>query len=95
MDRIPNSYYEIPYIDIENFEFDDTVNLISRSFALKNNVIPMEQYDNHVTVCMGIPNIELYNKLGTKTKKQITIFKGDPNKIKKLIKMLYREKITI
>ena len=89
MERLPNSYYSIPHLDLDYYEFQNEVNMVSKRFAKKHCVIPMELHGNVLVVCMGNPTKELYERLKNQTGHHITIFKGCPNKINKIINRVY------
>lgn len=91
MEYLPKAYYKIPYIDINSFHFDKTINLINKKFALQYNIIPMESDGNFITFCCGNPTKELYELLKLKTEKVILFFKDCPEKIKNKIQTLYKE----
>lgn len=90
MEIAPKSYFKIPFINIEDYEFDKVIYVIDKDYAHKYNVIPMELNGNILTVCMGNPNITLYNELSILTKKFVTVFKSCPIKTKILIEKLYK-----
>lgn len=90
MKSIPKSYFKIPYIQIENWEFDDTINVITKEYAQQHNVIPMQLDQNVLTVCMGRPTTPLYRDLQKITGHFITVCKGCPKEIENQIKQNYK-----
>ena len=94
MEYLPRAYYKIPYIDITRFEFDDTIHLINKSFALKHNIIPMEKSKRILTFCMAEPNKELYEKLSKRFDQHISLFKSCKDKIKQQIEINYNKKFV-
>ena len=92
MERLPNSCYKIPYIDITNYEFNNDVNIVSKRFAKSNCMIPMELYGKILTVCIAKPTEELYRKLQKQTGYVIMIYKSCPDKINSMIESSYNKK---
>ncbi len=91
MERLPNSYYRIPPISVESYEFTDRErNLFTKRFAIKNSIVALEKTDKMLTVCMGKPTEELYNKIKEQNKGfHIAVAKCCPKKLLEVLETLY------
>lgn len=92
MEKIPNSYYDIPYISVENYEFTDKeTGIFTKRFANKHCIVALEKADRTLTVCMGKPNIELYKKVKKEMGCFIAVFRSCPKEVLKTIDEIYQK----
>ena len=93
MNCLPNANYPIPYLDIDCVEeFENNITrLLPKDYCLTNNVLPYTQYGNILTVFMGEPKEELYNRLMKETGQMIRVFKTCPKKLNETINRLFTE----
>jgi len=86
MKRIPNSYYDIPHIPVENYDFTDIDReVFTKNFANKNCIVALEKTDKILTVCMGKPNKKLYEKLRKEMGCFIAVVRSCPKEVLKTI----------
>ena len=87
MDRLKNSSFNIPYLDIDCLEYynKDAISKVRKEFCLSNNVLPIDLNDNILTVFMGRPEEDIYNRLEKATGLVIRVFKTCPIKLNKKI----------
>jgi len=92
MKQIPNALYNfrIPYIDVDCYDFGEEINIISKRFAQENCVIALDINDKILTVCMGIPSLELLKKMEKQTKKIVRVFRGSEKKTIEMINKNYK-----
>ena len=84
------SNYSIPYLHIENYQFNTKVlMLFNKQLVKKYCIIPIDIFDNIITIVMENPILETINILEKITKKQIRVFKGNKNQIINQINQLY------
>lgn len=90
MNRLKNSEYNIPYLDIDCLEHysKEAISKVSKEFSLSNNVLPIELNDNILTVFMGRPEEDIYNRLEKATGLVIRVFKTCPIKLNKKIQQI-------
>ena len=84
------SNYQIPYLDISGYFFNkEILKIIKKQLAIKYCAIPLDIFENILTVTLGIPTLETVNILEKSTKKIVRIFKSDKEEIIKTINQLY------
>lgn len=84
------SNYSIPYLQIENYQFDTKVlKLFKKQLVEKYCIIPIDVFDNILTVAMANPILKTINILEKITKKQIRVFKASKSQIINQINKLY------
>lgn len=92
MKQLPNALYnfKIPYIDVDCYEFGEEINIISKRFAKENCVIPLDINDKILTLCMGVPSLQLLEKIEKQTKKIVRVFRGCEKKTTQMINENYQ-----
>jgi hypothetical protein len=91
INRLPDSYYNIPYVDISWYQFGEEVNIIPEKFALENKVIPMESYGKVMTVCMAYPTMKILKRIEKVTGKVIKVVRSCEEDIVEMIRIAYRK----
>lgn len=93
-------YYKIPYLDIKQFnpveenifgeeDSSDAFKIFTKRFALKVCGIPIENYDDVISVVVSEPSLELKEKIEKYTKKVVRFIKSHEQDILNKIKELY------
>lgn len=97
MERLKNSAYNIPYVDIDCLqEFNITaINLISQEFSIKHNVLPIDISENILTVFMGNPSVKIINLLEKETGLIIRVIKTCPEKLSRKILEVFTKGIEV
>jgi len=59
--RIPQySQYPIPYLDIDNYEFDENIfQTFTKKELINYEFIPLDQYHTILTVCVCKPSLKV------------------------------------
>ncbi len=84
------SNYPIPYLNIDYYKFDPNVTkLVSKKLVKDYNIIPLDNFNNILTVVMLNPIIETIHILEKATRKTVRVFRGNSNQIKNKINQLY------
>ena len=84
------STYPIPYLDINNYEFDKGIlKLCSKQLMKKYCSIPLDIFEGILTFTMGIPMLETINVLEKQINKKIRIFRSKEIQIINKINELY------
>ena len=84
------SNYSIPYLNIDDYEFDpNVIKLVSKKLVKDYSIIPVDNFNNILTVVMVNPIIETIHILEKATSKIVRVFRGNSNQIKNKINQLY------
>ena len=92
VERLEHSNYNIPYIDISNYNFiEPDLGLFNYEFANANLVVALERTKTSVTVCMGNPTDSLYKRIKEATGLQVFVVRSCHNKLLSTIFSLYKK----
>ena len=79
------SNYPIPYLNILDYEFDPNIIKLVKDYS----IIPLDNFNNILTIVMVNPIIETIHILEKATRKTVRVFRGNSNQIKNKINELY------
>ena len=85
--KIPEySNYPIPYLDIERYKLDkQLIQKFTREELIEFQFLPLDKFDNILTVCVCNPSLDLINDIEAHTGKIIRIFWCEEAKLIKII----------
>jgi hypothetical protein len=71
-------YFPIPFLDLKNYTLNyDIINLINNNLIKKYKIIPIDLYNNILTVGMVNPSEEKIEQLNNEVDYFVTVFKID------------------
>lgn len=94
------TYFKIPFINIENFECDvEVVRKFTKRFLLDNAIVPMEEHGNIMNIAIAEvdgelnfyskPILQLKEKLEGQINMKVLFFRANKEQILKTVRNIY------